>query len=344
MDRIGQPGGAQEGGDELAGAVGLVAAGEAAGQDHHLAAADGLFKGLSGLGQQVGGQVADHHDLGLDARPQACLGGVIFAVGAGEDRDDRPGPGRPALADDGGSLPAGDGLHFFRLSRPGGIHLLQHPFVPLQQLGNGGGVLPDGNDWLLGGGADAPGHAGEELLPFQLKHDGAGAGAVPGSGGIHIGLEADGVAEGHLHHRLGHAAGLHRPGGLHLALAAQLVEGVPGSLQLPIGGEAGQQIHRVPRPLEFGRKHFPGLGGGDGEGDQRGGHVQIQEGARHGILAADGSHIQPQLGVHGPQQGREGLAPAQGLVPKLLKILLESEVGLAAVTAGGHQLGHRVHH
>ena len=69
-----------------------------------------------------------------------------------------------------------------------------------------------------------------------------------------------------------------------------------------------------------------------------------QEGARHGILAADGSHIQPQLGVQGPQQGREGLAPAQGLVPKLLKILLESEVGLAAVTAGGHQLGHRVHH
>ncbi len=73
VDRVGQPGVAEEGGDELAGAVGLVAAGEAAGQDHHLAAADGLLQGLSGLGQQVGGQVADHHDLRLDARPQAGL-------------------------------------------------------------------------------------------------------------------------------------------------------------------------------------------------------------------------------------------------------------------------------
>ena len=57
------------------------------------------------------------------------------------------------------------------------------------------------------------------------------------------------------------------------------------------------------RLLELGGEHLPGLHRGDGEGDHRGGHVQIQEGAGHGVLAADGRHAQAQ-----GEQGQE-LAP-----------------------------------
>ena len=96
----------------------------------------------------------------------------------------------------------------------------------------------------------------------------------------------------------------------------------------------------MPRLLELGGEHLTRLDGGDGEGDQRGGHVQIVEGARHGVLAADGGAAQLQLGVQGPQQGGEGLAPAGGLVPQLLKELLEGQIGLPVVRAGGHQLGY----
>ena len=96
----------------------------------------------------------------------------------------------------------------------------------------------------------------------------------------------------------------------------------------------------MPRLLELGGEHLTRLDGRDGEGDQRGGHVQIVEGARHGVLAADGGAAQLQLGVQGPQQGGEGLAPAGGLVPQLLKELLEGQIGLPVVRAGGHQLGY----
>ena len=102
-----------------------------------------------------------------------------------------------------------------------------------------------------------------------------------------------------------------------------------------------EQVHRVARLLKLGGEHLPGLHRGDGEGDHRGGHVQIQEGAGHGVLAADGRRPQLQLGVQGTQQGGEGLAPPLRLGAQFLKELLQGEIGGFVVRAGGHQLGHR---
>ena len=94
--RLGDGGGAEEGGDELGAAVRLVAAGEAAGQHDDLGGVDGLHQGLAAGGDGGGGEVADDQDL-RGRRPAA--GGRRWAVsysqvGAGEHRDDDLGLGR----------------------------------------------------------------------------------------------------------------------------------------------------------------------------------------------------------------------------------------------------------
>ena len=95
----------------------------------------------------------------------------------------------------------------------------------------------------------------------------------------------------------------------------------------------------MPRLLELGGQDLAGLDGGNGEGDEGGGHVQVVEGAGHGVLAADGRPAEVQLGLQSAQQGGEGLAPALRLAAQLLKELLEGEVGFFIVPAGGCHFG-----
>ena len=97
----------------------------------------------------------------------------------------------------------------------------------------------------------------------------------------------------------------------------------------------------MPRFLELRRKHLAGFQRRNGERDQRGRYVQIQEGAGHGVFTANGGGAQLQLRVHSAQQSREGFAPALRLIAELLKELLEGEINFFIVRTGGHQLGHR---
>ena len=90
-DRLGGLRAPEEGGDELAGAVGLVAAGEAAGEEENLASPKGLGKAGGGLRHVLGGLVAHDEDFRLQARPLGGPGAVILAVGAGEDGDENLG-------------------------------------------------------------------------------------------------------------------------------------------------------------------------------------------------------------------------------------------------------------
>ena len=98
------------------------------------------------------------------------------------------------------------------------------------------------------------------------------------------------------------------------------------------------------RLLELGGDHLAGLADGSGKGDQRGGHIQLFEGAGHTVLAADGGNAQIHLGIQSTQQGGQRLAPALGLGAQALKVLLEGQVGILIAEAGGHQLGDAVHH
>ena len=65
---LGDLGGAEEGRDELRRTVGLVAAGEAAGQHDDLAVLDGLHQRLRALGDGRGREVVDDQRVGHGAR------------------------------------------------------------------------------------------------------------------------------------------------------------------------------------------------------------------------------------------------------------------------------------
>ena len=77
---------AEEGGNELCAAVRLVAAGEAAGQHHDLALANGLDQCLAAGGNVRRGQVADDQDLRVSTGAGKGPGGVVLAVGTGGTR------------------------------------------------------------------------------------------------------------------------------------------------------------------------------------------------------------------------------------------------------------------
>ncbi len=66
-DRLGDLGSAEERRDELGGAVGLVAAREAAGDHDDLACTDAAGKLVGALGDGLGREVVDHEDVGLGA-------------------------------------------------------------------------------------------------------------------------------------------------------------------------------------------------------------------------------------------------------------------------------------
>ena len=155
----------------------------------------------------------------------------------------------------------------------------------------------------------------------QLRNDGPGAGGIPYRAVLAHPLEPDPVAEGHFHDRLGHSV-FHRPGGGNLPLPVEAEELRPGRPLILCAAVGLEEVHRVARFLELGGNHLSRLNGGDGEGDQRGGHVQVQEGAGHRVLAADGRRAVVHLGLHGPQEGGEGLAPAVRVLAQLLEVLL----------------------
>ena len=116
------------------------------------------------------------------------------------------------------------------------------------------------------------------------------------------------------------------------------------------GGEAllvivrGEESHRMAGGLEFVGDNVAGFGGGDGEGDERGRHVEIFEGAGHGVLAADSGDAQLHLCPEGAQKRGHGLAPALRLPAQALKVFLKAEIDVLKLCAGGDQLADALHH
>ena len=95
--------------------------------------------------------------------------------------------------------------------------------------------------------------------------------------------------------------------------------------------------------LELGRDGAGGLAHGDGETDQGRRNVELAglvlKRTAHGVLAADGTGTQVDLGHEGAQDGCRGLAPALGLGAQTLEVLLEGEIGALVLKAGSHELG-----
>ena len=96
---LGDLGGAEERGDELGGAVGLVATGEAAGDHNDLALANATCELVGALGNSLGREVVDHKGIGLGAGGAERAGGVVLAVVAGEHGDDHARTGDLSAAE-----------------------------------------------------------------------------------------------------------------------------------------------------------------------------------------------------------------------------------------------------
>ena len=91
--------------------------------------------------------------------------------------------------------------------------------------------------------------------------------------------------------------------------------------------------------LELGGDDVAGLAGDDGEGDERGRDVEVLEGARHAVLAADGGRAELELRFERAEERHERLAPAGRILAELFEILLERQARAGRIAAGGGEAG-----
>ena len=106
----------------------------------------------------------------------------------------------------------------------------------------------------------------------------------------------------------------------------------------------GEQHQLVARALALVGDDRAGLLRRHGEGHKRRGNVHLLERAAHGVLAAHGADAERHLRGERAQQRREGLAPAGGLAPQPLEILLERQIDVLKRRAGGDELAHAFDH
>ena len=231
--RLGHFGRAEKRRDELRGAVGLVAAGEAAGNHDDLRCADEARQLGSGFSHGLGRQVVHHVYGGHGTRPLEGGGGVVLAVVAGEHWDDHArGAGgvteqRRAVVGRGSLALEADGGHRFGRralfrARAIGKHVF-NPAAALPRLLNHGevGHLAVARQLVSAGHLAKLHHihVGVESGVFQARDDGlsilAGGqldheravGRLEQLAHVDVLVHGDtqAVAHGRLHQRLGQA-------------------------------------------------------------------------------------------------------------------------------------------
>ena len=317
-DCLGDLGSAEERRDELGGAVGLVAAREAAGDHDDLACTDATGKLVGALGDGLGREVVDHEGVGLGTGCAEGAGAVVLAVVAGEHGDDHARAGDLGAAVHVDILGAEvDGLDLGGLAGAAvGEDALDAALPGLLELGElddlGAGV----DDVALNGGAqglddNAVGDLGQLGVIGELDDKAA---VEWGEEALHVHvlgkLDADLVADAHLKEALGAAAVAGRGDGQGVAGSGERLDGVKrgeqllgiGAVVLTIGG-GGDTDDAVCEALELGGDSARRLAHGDSEADQGRRNVELAglvlKRAAHRVLAADGAGTQIDLGHKG---------------------------------------------
>ena len=350
---LGNQGVAEEAGNELAAAVGFVAAGEAAGDHDDLAFPDGLGKGLDGFFNLGSVAVAYHKHLRQGAGPFKDPGSVVLTVGAGENRNQHPrfrhlnGGRRTAgfiklVAD--GIDPAGRRFGLYRVYR------LQLLFIRLFHAGQ---VEHQQLEFRRHDAVFAD-YGTHDFRAFQfgevgrqLQHKSA-VHRVKQQGGIQalVQFHAHGVAGTHFVQRFGYAAGGQGKGGADAAILdpafhqiqnPQHVLKVRLAVFLVFGEDDGDL---VPDLFQFLADNLVGIRHAHGKGNQSGRHADVLKGAAHGVLAADGGDAQFDLGFVRAQQSSHRLSPAGGIVLGAFKVFLEGEPALFPAAAYADHFRH----
>ena len=371
--RLGDLRRAEESRDELRGAVGLVATGEAAGNHDDLGRADKTRQLGGGFSHRLGRQVVHHVHGRHGAGPLEGGSGVVLAVVAGEHRNDHArstggvAQQRRAVVSRSCLPFEADGGHRLgrcALFRRGAVR--EHAFKAASALP---GLLHHGEigHLAVAGQLVSAGHlaklhhihVGVESSVFQTRDDGLGilagsqldheraVGRLEQLAHVDVLVHGDtqAIAHGRLHQRLGQAAVGAARAGPHDTRTDEVLHRVEGGAdarrQRVLEGNPDEVVARF---LQLRRGDAVDVTDGRREGHERGRHVQVLERAGHGVLAADGAHPEIDLGHERAEHRRHGLAPALGILAQLLEVLLEGEVHVRPLEAGGHELRHRIEH
>ena len=103
------------------------------------------------------------------------------------------------------------------------------------------------------------------------------------------------------------------------------------------------QVEAVSGSLEVGGDHRGGIHRGDAEGHEHRRDVDLLEGSRHRVLAADRRQAELDLHLQGAEQRGQGLAPRLGVVRHALEILLVGVAHPVVARSGCHDLCRSLH-
>ncbi len=343
---LGDGGIAEERGDELRGTIWLVAAGETSGNHDDVGGIDLFDKFCRALSNRGGRQIVDDEGMSLCASSLKRTGGIELAVVAREDRDDdaRLRLKQNRGLDLGGLGRKADGLDLFARSAIG-EDALDTGLPCLLELGHTNAFSLDGKRISLGRLADnSNGNVvGCGSLSATGKLDDKGT--ISRRKQVDIGIErnADAVTDAHLEQGLCESTITGSRNSLGLTATDEILDHRDGGVEacglrdetlLVIGGlDVEDSIANL---LELGTRDAIKRTDGCRKAHERRGDVKIIKTSRHGVLAADCSDAEVNLGHQSTEQATGWHAPTLGDIAQLAEILLECEVHvLLGETRGG---------
>ena len=107
---------------------------------------------------------------------------------------------------------------------------------------------------------------------------------------------------------------------------------------------AFQQIDRMAGFLKLRGDDLLDLAGCNSKGDQCRRDIELLKGARHGVLAADGSNAEVLLCLKGTEECGERLCPAFSVVTGMEEVFLEGQIDILKGSTGSDELADRLCH
>ena len=334
---------AEKCGDEFAGAVRLVSAGKAAGNEDDLRFSDFPCKILRRTGNARRRQVVDDHKLRLCTGIGKRFRAVVFTVCTREYGNQHARLCRPHGRGGLNACLICECRNLAVLRRNvARINRFQYGFIGTEQIAERKIAAVIGND-LLGYRLAERSSDIDSLGKLEDKRTVAVSKKLFHRPRTVI-RKADSVSEAHFHDGLRHAAVGRRIGGKHLSLSHE------SRHRIEILKKRGR--HRQSVLIVFGTQPYDLMSGAlkltgkdmlrlfhrHGEGYKRRRNVDFLEGTAHGILSADRRRAKLHLRFECAEQSGERFAPAAAVAHGFFKIFLEGQIDVLEFRTRRNQL------